>query len=98
MSHHLPLTSLLVPSMSLRNAYHCHFHWLPTAFIIIYVIYPIFIVNLLFLDCLDNKVEAVNSSEMSVPLRCLTQCYIPKNLDLCEHCCRNIRFTVHYGH
>jgi len=90
MSHQLPLTSVLVPAMSLPIAYHCHSHWLPTPFVVIYVIYPIFIVNLLFFNCLDSKVEAVSSLEMSVTLFCLTQCYIPKYLDL--------RFGFHYGH
>jgi len=66
MSHQLSLSSLLVPSMSLPIAYHCHSHWLPTPFIVIYVIYPIFIVSLLFWNCLDDKMEAVSSSEMSV--------------------------------
>lgn len=55
-----------------------HSHFLPTLFLVIYVIYPIFIVNLLFLDCLDTKVEVVSYSEMSVTVCCLTQCYIPK--------------------
>jgi hypothetical protein len=82
MSPQLPLTSLLVPSMSLPIAYHCRSHWHPTPFVVLYVLCPIFMVNLLFLDCLDNNVGAVRSLEMSVTLCCLTQCYIPKNLDL----------------